>query len=418
MSIGYACMSVGVPETGFKTCTMKNADRDRLRSLIVHNLTSLENLIDYNAENNIRLFRISSDIIPFGSSPVNQLAWQDLFGEDFTRIGEKIRTAGMRVSMHPGQYTVLNSPDEDISRRAVLDLQFHACFLDALHTGPENKIVLHIGGAYGNKQEAARRFAGMYAGLDSAVRQRLVIENDEKSFSIRDVLDISGETGAPVVFDNLHHAVNPGGTPGSDSGWIRACAGTWGTGDGRQKIHYSQQAPGKKTGAHSDSIRIDDFLTFYQSIHGEELDIMLEVKDKNLSAVKCINCTADAPQINLLERDWGRYKYLILEQAPAVYREIRELLKNRAVYPAAAFYRLIEYALTAEADRGNSVNAAEHVWGYFKNTADEREKKQFFRCLEKLKAGETSSAPCKHMLLHLAQKYRQKYLLASLYFYI
>ena len=120
--IGYACLALAVPDTGFKSCIMKNATDEKLRELISHNLSSLENLVDYNIRNNIMLFRISSDIIPFGSSPVNQLEWWNIFKEDFSRIKKKIINSGMRISMHPGQYTVLNSPDEGIVSRAIEDL--------------------------------------------------------------------------------------------------------------------------------------------------------------------------------------------------------------------------------------------------------------------------------------------------------
>lgn len=146
MSIGFACLSVGVPGTDFKGCVMKNAGEDRLKEVISQNLAALENAIDYNSRNDIRLFRISSDIIPFGSSPVNRLAWQDIYVPELHRIGDKIRAAGMRVSMHPGQYTILNSPDESVVARAAEDLLYHTKFLDSLGTGPEHKIILHIGG--------------------------------------------------------------------------------------------------------------------------------------------------------------------------------------------------------------------------------------------------------------------------------
>jgi UV DNA damage endonuclease len=102
--------------------------------------------------------------------------------------------------------------------------------------------------------------------------------------------------------------------------------------DGRQKVHYSQQARGKSAGSHSGSIAADEFLDFFASLEGDKPDIMLEVKDKNLSAVKCINCTAEQGSIGALELEWGRYKYAVLEKAPDDYRKIRELLKKSA-YP-------------------------------------------------------------------------------------
>ena len=111
MRIGYACLAIAVPGSKMKNCTLKNADAERLLSLIEHNLNSLETLIDYNICNNIRLFRISSDLIPFGSSLATGLKWEKIYLEKLSTIGQKILCSEMRVSKHPGQYTVLNSPD-------------------------------------------------------------------------------------------------------------------------------------------------------------------------------------------------------------------------------------------------------------------------------------------------------------------
>lgn len=158
MSIGYACLTLGVQNTDLKTCTIKNADEARLTSLIACNLDALEKMIDYNIKNSIHMFRISSDIIPFASSPVNRIPWAETFGERLSAIGRKIRQSGMRVSMHPGQYTVLNSPNETTAENAVLDLRYHAAFLDSLQVDSSHKIILHIGGAYDDRQSAVQRF--------------------------------------------------------------------------------------------------------------------------------------------------------------------------------------------------------------------------------------------------------------------
>ena len=207
MRIGYACTTVGVPDTALKSCILKNANQERILELTAHNLSSLENMIDYNIANDIRLFRISSALVPFGSEPSNTVHWWDYFAERFVQIGEKIQKSGMRVSMHPGQYTVLNSPNENTVSRAVADLFYHAKVLDMLGVGKEHKIVLHTGGAYGDKAQAKRRFVTTFHQLPESVRQRIILENDDKLYSIEDVLEISHEIHIPAVFDVLHHTL-------------------------------------------------------------------------------------------------------------------------------------------------------------------------------------------------------------------
>lgn len=168
-NIGYACLTVGVPETKHRTCTMKNASQDVLMNLIQSNLESLDKILDYNIQNGIKLFRISSGIIPFGSHSANDLRWWEIFEDSFNAIGSKAVKNGIRLSMHPGQYTVLNSPDEAVVERAVDDLRYHARVLDAMGLGAAHKIILHIGGTYGDKAAAMKRFIQQYSRLDERI---------------------------------------------------------------------------------------------------------------------------------------------------------------------------------------------------------------------------------------------------------
>lgn len=417
MNIGYACLTIGVPGTRLRTCTLKNANTETLKEITAANLAALEQMLEFNAKNNIHLFRVSSDIIPFASHPKCTLEWDQVFRIELRRLGEKARSYGMRLSMHPGQYTVLNSPDQEVVRRAVADLTYHSKFLDALEMGPECKLILHIGGAYGDKEMAANRFLEQYDQLSDKIRKRLVLENDDKIFAIDEVLAIGLKGGIPVVFDNLHHQVKLDQARINEFEWIAACAKTWEPEDGPQKIHYSQQAPGKRQGSHSDTVKAEEFLSFYENIPGDP-DIMLEVKDKNLSAIKCIAITTSAKKIRLLEEEWARYKYAVLERTPAVYQKIRELLKDKKCYPAEAFYTLIEEALEKNIEVGAAVNAAQHVWGYFKENAADQEKLRFTRLLEKYQQGSGTIKPVKRLLFQMAEKYGHHYLLESYYFHL
>lgn len=413
MKIGYACLTVGVSGTKYQSCTMKNASTDVLLSLIQSNLEVLDKILDYNIQNNIKLFRISSDIIPFGSHPINTVKWWEIFKNQLGEIGRKAVINGIRLSMHPGQYTVLNSIDDTVVERAIEDLRYHTRLLDAMGLGNEHKIVLHVGGIYGDKEAAIKRFIKSYRALDENIRFRLVIENDDRQYTISDVLSIGESEGIPVVFDNLHHQVNPDNTR-SELEWITACSGTWKSLDGSQKLHYSQQAVDKRPGSHSLTIDIDGFLDFYKRIARNDLDIMLEVKDKNLSAIKCINAIASS-EIQRLEREWSRYKYLILEHSPQGYNEIRQLLKDKKAYPVIEFYRLIDEAIRISIKPGNAVNAALHVWGYFKEIVDEKTRKSFEKSIQKVSMGE-STVPVKRLLWKLVKEHQQQYLLDSLYF--
>lgn len=416
INFGYACLAQGAPWAQMKSCIMRSATADRLRDIIAHNLEALKQLIQYNKENNIHLFRISSDLIPFGSSPVNILQWQEMFADTFAEIADAIADASLRVSMHPGQYTVINSPNIDVVNRAIADLEYHEKVLHLLKRDSTSKLILHIGGVYGDKKAASERFCYNWHQLSDRVKSRIVLENDERFYNISDVFNIAEHLGIPVVFDSLHHSINPPEGSGSFDYWILKCAKTWKQSDGRQKIHYSQQKNDGKLGAHSKTIYSEEFLRFYQTISNMDLDMMLEVKDKNLSAIKCGIIASDAKRICLLEREWAKYKYCVLEHSPRAYQEIRQLLKNKKEFPVMQFYSILEQAMNEPIETEKAVNALFHVWGYFKDVANPNENKRFFSQLARYKSGTIKIDSIKNQLLKLAKEYNEQYILQSYFF--
>lgn len=413
MSIGYACLTEGVRDVKFKTCRKSNASDENLLELISFNLSSLNNMLDYNIENRIHLLRISSDIIPFGSHPVNRLSWWEIFEEDLYELGKKARDNGIRLSMHPGQYTVINSNKAEVVENSVNDLAYHNRFLDSLGLDGSNKMILHVGGAYGDKKAAIKRFADNYKSLDDRIKNRLVIENDDKIFNICEILDLGIKLEIPVVYDNLHNKINSSSSK-TDNYWIRQAKKSWKEKDGRQKIHYSQQNEMKKPGSHSDTIKARDFEDFYKKLDDTNIDIMLEVKDKNLSAIKIINLIENDSIVEL-EKEWARYKYLVLEKSPNIYNNIRKLLKDKDTYPVLEFYDLIDEVLAKDFNPGYAINAGQHVWGYFKNSDNPKLIEKVDRQMEKIKSG-SSAIGLKRLLWKLAEEENQPYLLNSLYF--
>lgn len=413
--IGYACLTKGITSIrGFKTCTVKTYSESKISEIIDNNLDVLLDILKYNIANNIYMFRISSDIIPLASHSVNMFNWKVVFREKLAEIGEYIKKNNIRVSMHPGQYTVLNSNNSDVVKRSIEDLKYHTDFLDLLGVDKTHKLILHVGGIYGDKKLAMQRFITNYQALDQAIKNRLVIENDDKLYNICDVLEISKQTNVPVVFDNLHHKINCCDQK-TELEWIELCYKTWGKTDGCCKLHYSNQHPTKRTGAHSEFIFIEQFLEFYKNVSHLNLDIMLEVKDKNLSAIKCINCVVKNKHI-FYEKQWANYKYVILEKSHNTYKQIREYLKNRTDFCPECFYLMIEKALTIENSDGGYRNSFDHVWGYFKKICTENEKNQYKRNLEKFNNKQLKAQTMKNFLLKLAKKYQIKYLLESYYF--
>ena len=278
-------MSLISGRTTNHTCTLRTASPERLRALTRQNLEELRAILEHNLEHGWRLFRIGSSVIPFGSHPVNQIAWWREFEPELQSIGAFARENGMRLSFHPGQYTVLSSPDPLIVERAVAEIAYAARFLSALGLDASHKIVIHLVGTYGDKPAAVDRFSDTVAGLTPDLRLRLVIENDERSYTPADALAVSRRTRLPVVFDNMHYTANPG--EGDLDELLANVFATWQTRDGLPKVHFSSQAAGSRTGHHSANVDPAEFKACVErwSAHGD-FDLMLEAKNKDLALLE------------------------------------------------------------------------------------------------------------------------------------
>ncbi len=413
---GFACKTIGLPEAVQTSLTLGRASHDNLLTASRTNLRALESMLRYCQQQSLALMRISSDIIPLASHEAVHFDWQAELKPELAALADIVRQSGVRLSMHPGQYTVLNSPHSDVVRRAVADLAFHADFLDAIQTGLDSRIVLHLDGGYGDKKTSLERLRESLAALPSSIRQRLALENDERIYTVEDALSLYDEFGLPVIFDVFHHELNP-----PDHGdmlyWLDQVKLTWDPHSGRQKIHYSQQLADGRPGMHSQTISMKPFMQFHALLGTRDLDVMLEVKDKNLSAIKCANLTwPDLPRRNLTE-EWARYKYFVLERSPQGYAAIRQLLKSDSP-SAEEFYAIIENTHACDLKPGKARNAAEHVWGYVNKATPPKEAARMHKDFDELGSSLAPLARIKRRILSLAEAQGHDYLVNSLYFYL
>lgn len=339
MKIGYACICLD-PRFNFETCIQKFATEDRLRSIISANLATLQRLLEYNVQQNIRMYRLSSDMIPFGSSPVNTIPWLSEYAEEFRQLGAYIRDKGMRVSMHPGQYCVINSQRPDVVERSIDELLYHASILEAMGLDATHKMVLHVGGVYGDKKQAMQRFADVYRKLDPIIKKHLIIENDDRYYTVEDVLVLSNQLHVPVVFDNLHHAILPPPTFRTQRDWLSLVSDTWKHEDGIMKVHFCQQDLKKRKGAHAMHIDADTFLDFVRERQGLDMDIMLEVKDKNISTIKCENLLKE--NLQDAQGEWSRYRLLFLLDSKRLYEAWNTLMQSGCHVRSLDFYHVCE----------------------------------------------------------------------------
>lgn len=266
MRLGYPCINRSLSCRSSKTFRLASFSSERFRSTVAANLECLSEILSFNAGSDLLFFRITSDLIPFASHPINTVPWQEAFRSEFRRIGSFIKNNHMRVSMHPDQFVVLNAKDEGIVKRSVAELVYHADVLDLLSTGHEAKIQAHLGGVYGDKDASIARFVERALALPRRVLKRLVIENDERLFGLRDCLAVHKKTCLPVILDVFHHSCNHNGESIREA--IILAGRTWRRQDGPPIIDYSTQQKGKRLGTHALTIDLRHFRTFLSNLHG------------------------------------------------------------------------------------------------------------------------------------------------------
>jgi UV DNA damage endonuclease len=275
--LGFAVKVLG--GGGLKTGDTRRWQSDpHLRTSLAH----LDTVFDYLDANDIRVYRLGGSVIPYGTHPdLPQLAYRRQLDEcagELQALGAKARSLGLRLSTHPGQYTVLDSPDENVVAKAAADLEQDAALLDALGQGDDAVVVVHVGGVYGDREAALARWAAAYERLSERARARVVVEHDERSFSLVDVLWLHDRTGVRVVYDLHHDRCNP-----SDATLADAYA-TWPDGV-RPKVHVSSPRlalPRPRLDAHADFVAPWDVQAVLDAAPGP-VDVMLEAKAKDLA---------------------------------------------------------------------------------------------------------------------------------------
>lgn len=276
--LGYACinLTLGRRIKGLRLATLRTLGTAYLQQIVDENIDLLIETLRWNRAHQIMMYRLSSDLIPLGSHEE-----VDLSKLIFSRAAEAATLAlGMRLSLHPGQYT-LPSGRGPVWEHSYRDLCYHAFLLEQLGI-KDGDIILHGGGVYNDRAASAARIIEHIASLPDNIRSRLLLENDERSWSVADLLPICEATGTSLVVDHLHHSLY-GTEPFSLLPWDHILA-TW---QGRRpKLHYAEQDPTKRSGAHSEYISVQGFQNFYHSVPWDDYDVMLECKAKERALLR------------------------------------------------------------------------------------------------------------------------------------
>ena len=276
---------------------------DHLKTKILQNLTDVLTMMDWNEANGIKVFRLSSDMFPHKSNPKIEPYSFDFAIDLLREIGEKSKLYNQRLTFHPGQYNVVGSPNIKAFEQTIADLKYHAEVLDLMGLGADSVIVIHGGGIYNDKAATKVRWCENFLKLPENVRRRVVLENCEKCFSIKDCLELSAKTHIPVVFDTHHYEcykrLHKSEAFEDASYYIVNILATWQERGIKPKFHVSEQGAGR-CGHHSDFIDvIPDYLLEIPEKYGVSVDILIEAKMKEQTIFRLyekypfLNCKLD-----------------------------------------------------------------------------------------------------------------------------
>lgn len=291
LRLGYPCQNITLSDTNpvdrvmnSRTYRMASHSLEKASDICYQNAKDLLKIFKWNEDNSIKYFRISSDMFPFMDHPDHQYKLDQLKNSKWIRkalaeAGEFARDNGHRISMHPGQYTCIASPNEDIVKKSLLSLEMHNLIGDLLGMGDDFNINIHVGGTYDSKPHTADRFCKSFNELSSGCKSRLTVENDDKEsqWHIEELHElIHAKIGIPLCFD-IHHWDCAKGDFVTPQDAYAVAEGTWG--DIIPEVHYSEPREpngiGQKYRSHSDYIKNE-----IPYLSDSPYDLMIEAKMK------------------------------------------------------------------------------------------------------------------------------------------
>lgn len=293
--LGYVALSKALDDvTTSSTITYtnyinKNYNTSKLLEITKNNLDSLYEIIKYNVKNNFHFYRLTSKLVPLATHDKIDFDYITPLLDEYKKIGKLINDNNIRVDTHPDQYAVLNSMDSKIVKNTVEILEYHYKIMDAL--GIKDKIIiLHVGSSACGKKASITRFINNFNKLPDHIKKCIAVENDDKVYNIKDVLELCHKINVPMVLDYHHFICNNEKENIND--YLKEIIDTW---NGKlPKMHFSSPKSKlkKEFRSHSDYINKECFIKFINILkkQDKDIDIMLEAKAKDDAVSRLARC--------------------------------------------------------------------------------------------------------------------------------
>jgi UV DNA damage endonuclease len=293
--LGYVALSKALDDvTTSSTITYtnyinKNYNTSKLLEITKNNLDSLYEIIKYNVKNNFHFYRLTSKLVPLATHDKIDFDYITPLLDEYKKIGKLINDNNIRVDTHPDQYAVLSSMDSKIVKNTVEILEYHYKIMDAI--GIKDKIIiLHVGSSACGKKASITRFINNFNKLPDHIKKCIAVENDDKVYNIKDVLELCHKINVPMVLDYHHFICNNEKEDIND--YLKEIIDTW---DGKlPKMHFSSPKSKlkKEFRSHSDYINKECFIKFINILkkQDKDIDIMLEAKAKDDAVSRLVRC--------------------------------------------------------------------------------------------------------------------------------
>jgi UV DNA damage endonuclease len=271
---------------------LKNLNKKNTLKTVEKNLEDFIELLKLSKKLNCGIFRLGSQFIPFASHPNFKKEWLKDIRRLIDNYLKEIKKFDIRITMHPGQYTILSTENKYIFKRSLNEIKYHFWLLDELGLNENSIVVIHLGGVYGNKEKTKKIFIRNVK-RENWLKSRLAIENDDRYYNTKELIEIAKELSLPVVFDWFHHQLN------TSIFSITDLLETWS--NRVPEMHISSGSKINKYG-HADYVNFKDFLNLLEFLNKNfksrkiKMNILFEAKKKELAIKKFIN-------------DWNKFKF-------------------------------------------------------------------------------------------------------------
>lgn len=282
--LGYVAVPITLDITCSHTITYTNylklnEKEKKLDEILRLNFKELKKILKYNIQNNIYFYRISHNMVPLATHYNVDFDYINPYLKSWEDIGKIINKFGLRVDIHPDQYTILNSTKKEVVNNTFNILNFNYQIIKAMRIN--GKIILHIGSGENGKEEGIKRFKKNFNKLDKVIKNMIVLENDDRIYNVKDTLNLCEELKIPMVLDFHHYKCNNENENIED--YLERIYKTWDNSDLNPKMHFSSPKSFKNKRSHSDYINYKSFIEFLNILKkfDKDVDVMLECKAKD-----------------------------------------------------------------------------------------------------------------------------------------